>query len=117
MASATSARRSTRYRSQKSPSARSIAARSGPKSTAGSTAMSAIEVFELERAVGELGEPLHPRFSFAQRSSRVAQVADALFEQGKCFAELHTLFVEPGNDLLQSGERFVERHDAATSLG
>src|SRR4051812_31304757 len=108
MASATSARRPMRYRSQKSPSARSIAARSGPKSTATSTAMSAIEIFQLEGAVGELGEPLHARFSFTQRSSRVAQVANTLLEQRKGFAELHTLFVEPGNDLLQSGERFVE---------
>src|SRR5690349_9718742 len=110
MASPTGDARPTRWRSQKDARARSIAARSGPKSIATSSATSAIEILEREDAVGLFGQPLHARVGFGQRAGRVAEVRDAFLEQCQRIPEIELLLVEATDDLFEAGERLLERH-------
>src|SRR6478672_3311731 len=110
MASATGDASASRWRSQNDSSARSMAARSGPKSTATSSATSAIEILERERAVRLLRQPLHARVGLGQRAGRIAKMAYSLFEQCERVTEVEALFVEAADDLLEAREGLLERH-------
>src|SRR6476661_5964466 len=110
MASATGAASAARWRSQNDSRARSMAARSGPKSIATSSATSAIEILERERAVGHLREPLHACVGVRERAGGVAEVAHSLLEQRERVAEVEALLVEATNDLLEARKGLLERH-------
>src|SRR5262245_848721 len=99
-----------RWRSQNDSRARSMAARSGPKSIATSSATSAIEILERERAVGLLRQSLHARLGLRQRARRVAEMGHALLEQRKRIAEIEALLIETPDDLLEAREGLLERH-------
>src|SRR5215207_3749187 len=117
MASATGVASRGRYRSQNESSARSIAARSGPKSIATSTAWSAIQLLEREGAVSKLGQALHAGVGLRQHTGRRTQVHDALLEQRQRVAELHALLVEASDDLLEASQSLLERHSLASLAG
>src|SRR5258705_13583877 len=117
MASATGDVSPTRWRSQNDPSARSMAARSGPKSIATSSARSAIEILERERAVGELRQPLHAGLRLRQRAGCLAQMRHALLEECERITEVEALLVEPAYDLVEARECLLERHRDCSGSG
>src|SRR5689334_11078523 len=117
MASATGDASASRWRSQKDSRARSMAARSGPKSTATSSATSAIEVLERERAVCLLRQPLHARVGFGERAGGVAKMAHSLLEQRERVTEVEALLVEAADDLLEAREGLLQRHRGVSGSG
>src|SRR3954471_4003127 len=117
MASATGDDSAAMCSSQNDTRARSIAARSGPKSIATSSATSAIEILERERAVRELRQSLHACVGLGQYAGRLSQVRHALLEQDERFTEIEALLVELTNDLVESGEGLLERHRGRSGSG
>src|SRR4249919_1401503 len=117
MASATGDVSALRWRSQNDPSARSMAARSGPKSIATSSATSAIEILESERPIGELRQLLDARVGLRQRAGCLAEMGHPLLEEGERLAEVGALLVELTDDLLQAREGLLQRHRDCSGSG
>src|SRR3954453_17950551 len=104
MASATGDTSVAMCRSQNDTRARSMAARSGPKSIATSSATSAIEILERERPVRELRQTLHAGIGFRQHPGRLAQMGHALLEEDERITEVEPLLVELTDDLVEARE-------------
>src|SRR5947208_11416963 len=117
MASATGDVNAARWRSQNDSRARSMAARSGPKSIATSSATSAIEILERERAVRELGQTLHTGIGLGQNAGRRSQMRHAFLEQRQRLAKVELLLIELPDDLLEAFERLLQRHHGCSGSG
>src|SRR5438552_4176931 len=87
-----------------------MATRSGPKSIATSSAMSAIEILERERAVRELRQAFHASIGLRECAGGFPEMRDALLEEGERIAQVEPLLVELAHDLLEAGEGLFERH-------
>src|SRR5215208_118368 len=89
------------------PSAASTADRSDSNDV---TAPSTAEVRQVEAAVRALDEQLHLRLGARELRGRGAQSRDPFREELERAVEFHPLALELRDDLLQAGERLLERH-------